>query len=79
MFQVTRSPKFYHYRNKNESDRDWVLHRMTYIPIEIQEEVANNYEKLFLAAGGGRRAANTYLNYTAKEQYKIHQKERANG
>lgn len=77
MFQVIHSPKFYHYK-KDESDRDWVLQRMAYIPIEIQEEVANNYEKLFLETGSGRRAANTYLNDTAKEQYKIH-KERANG
>ena len=71
MYEITDSPKFYHYRNKNESDKDWILSRMCRIPPAHQSQVAREYEAKYLAGtrATGRRAANTYLQAVAKEFY----------
>lgn len=59
-------PKFYYQRGK-ESDRDWILSRMSYIPESQKEMVSEKYEELFLSGRGGRKEANTYLQGVATE------------
>ena len=62
-------PKFYHYRGKAGSDRDWIMKRMAVIPRERQAAVAQEYEKRYLNknAGFGRQLANQYLQGVAVE------------
>ncbi|MCP4337789.1 MAG: hypothetical protein GY799_02640 [Desulfobulbaceae bacterium] len=57
-------PRFYQYK-KRSSDRDWILSRMSVFPRDEQQEIATKYERLYL--GGGRQAANTWLNELFKE------------
>lgn len=62
-------PKFYYYRGKAGSDRDWIMKRMAVIPKERQAAVAQEYEKRYLNknAGFGRQLANQYLQGVAVE------------
>lgn len=62
-------PKFYHYRGKAGSDRDWIMKRMAVIPKDRQAAVALEYEKRYLNknAGFGRQLANQYLQGVAVE------------
>ena len=62
-------PKFYFYRGKAGSDRDWIMKRMAVIPRDRQAEVALEYEKRYLSknAGFGRKRANEYLQGVAVE------------
>jgi hypothetical protein len=61
-------PIRYHYRNQADSDKNFILQRMVFIPEHIKDRVSNEYERLF---GSGsrdeRKAANTYLNDEAKK------------
>lgn len=58
-------PKFYYYRPW-ESDRDWMLSRMSVIPKNRKLEVSNKYTKLFLSGkSSARKDANTYLHNEA--------------
>ena len=57
-------PLWYHHRGK--SDRDWIFQRMAVIPKSKQQEVAEEYERLFLRSKpNGRRPANEYLHKIA--------------
>lgn len=62
-------PKFYHYRGKAGSDRDWIMKRMAAIPKERQAAVAQEYERRYLNknTGFGRKLANEYLQGVAAE------------
>ena len=67
MHQVNHYPKFYHQRGK-ESDRDWVLSRMSAIPEHHQQRISDEYEKIYLKGGrAARKLANRYLNDVARE------------
>lgn len=63
-------PKLYHYRGRFErwgkdgSDKDFILKLMRHIPPSRQQEVSDQYERLF--TGEGRKAANEYLHAEAK-------------
>lgn len=59
------APKFYHYRGKYGSDRDWIRKRMAVIPADRQQEVADQYETIFMDKTRGRKAANEYLQSVA--------------
>jgi len=60
-------PRFYYYR-KGKSDRDWIESRMIEIPESKRQEIADQYERLFLTRlGGDRKTANTYINQIAVE------------
>ena len=59
-------PLFYYCRPWS-SDRDGIHQRMKVIPAGQQQEVANQYERLFMVPEGGRKAANAYLDKTARE------------
>lgn len=62
-------PKFYHYQNKKNSDRDWIATRMAIIPADKQREVAEEYELRYLIKDRyqGRKSANIYLQGVAVE------------
>lgn len=70
---VKHYPKWYYYRAGN-SDLKFIMARMAHIPIELQKEVSEKYESLYLQNGHvdvreGRREANTYLhNYARRMQ-----------
>lgn len=59
-------PKFW-FQAGSESDRDGVEARMKVIPKELQQEVANKYDRIFLQENRhkGRLEANKYLHETA--------------
>jgi len=63
-------PKWYYYR-AGTSDRDKIIQCMRHIPEELQQEVSDKYESLYLANGHidvseGRAAANKYLGDKAR-------------
>lgn len=63
-------PARYYYRG-GVSDKEFILKRMACIPPEKQQEVADEFERLFLANGSvnvreGRYNAKVYLNNIAK-------------
>lgn len=63
-------PKWYYYRG-GVSDRKFIEIRMAHIPAELQKEVSEKYEDLYLQDGhvnvkAGRKAANEYLHKTAR-------------
>lgn len=60
-------PKYYYQRCGGESDRDWILTRMFYLPNDKRKEVADHYEDLYRSKG--RKEANTYLQNIAKPYY----------
>lgn len=63
-------PARYFYRGsfkrwgKGGSDKDFILKLMRHIPPSRQQEVSDQYERLF--TGEGREAANRYLHAEAK-------------
>ena len=60
-------PLFYHYSNFG-SDRDFVLARMAVIPDNLQQEVSDEYDKLFRSKDPDRRKkANEYLHSIASK------------
>lgn len=60
-------PRFYQYK-KGKSDRDWIFSRMAVIPKEKQQEVADEYERIYLSGDRqSRNRANTWLNGVAME------------
>ncbi len=60
-------PKFYYSRLK-ESDRSWIRTRMARIPRLKQQDIAAEYERIFLTEKSfARKKANTWLNGIAKE------------
>lgn len=61
-------PQVYYYR-KDVSDRDWIESRMVEIPEEKRQEVADEYERIFMNTTGrrDRKGANTYINNIALE------------
>lgn len=63
-------PKWYYYRG-GVSDRDKIIQCMRHIPDELQQEISDKYESLYLANGHvdvmeGRAAANKYLGDKAR-------------
>lgn len=70
MFEVEIYPKFY-YSRRFESDHAWVMRKMSYIPLDKQQEVSDRYEKLYLNGSdrNARKTANTYLHNVAKEYH----------
>lgn len=63
-------PKWYYYRG-GTSDRDKIIACMRHIPVELQQEVSDKYESLYLMNGHvnvteGRAAANKYLGDKAR-------------
>lgn len=64
-------PKWYFYRG-HCSDLDFIKARMSHIPKEKQQAVADEYEKLFcdgkpVAKAAGRKKANEHLHNLAKQ------------
>jgi len=60
------TPLYYHGRSKNDSDRSFIEARMSVIPEEYQQRVANRYEKIFRSrCKSYRLKANTYLHRVA--------------
>jgi len=71
---VVVMPKFYHYRNRQESDKDWIMKRMAVIPTEKQAEVAEEYDRRYMIgkqSQNGRKAANFYLQAVAAKYREI--------
>jgi len=64
-------PIIYHYRGRWGSDKDFILKRMAHIPPDKQQEVSDEYERLYTKEG--RKSANTYLHELARG----YQKERS--
>ncbi len=61
-------PTKYHYRNKNDSDKKFILTRMAWIPKELKDSISNQYEKLYsVGKNNGRRIANNFLHEVAKK------------
>ena len=63
------TPRFYFQRGQ-KSDRDWIERCMFAIPESRQQEVADEYEKLYERQRSrhvGRKSANTYLLNVAQE------------
>ena len=63
------TPRFYFQRGQ-KSDRDWIERCMGAIPESRQQEVADEYEKLYERQRSrhvGRKSANTYLLNVAQE------------
>lgn len=63
-------PKWYYYRG-GTSDRDKIIACMRHIPVELQQEIIDKYESLYLMNGHvnvteGRAAANKYLGDKAR-------------
>lgn len=50
-----------YYYSRWGSDLAWIERRMAIIPAEQQQEVADEYFRIFRSEDGGRLAANTYL------------------
>ena len=60
-------PSQYHYRHKRESDRDWILSMLSFIPLDLQPGICREYERLYGKDKDGRRNANSYLKSRAAE------------
>lgn len=67
------SPKFYFY-NRFESDRDFVLNQMRYIPADKKQEVSDTFDNIMLSKQipitQRRYQAKKYLTDLAKMYYK---------
>ncbi len=64
-------PIRYYYRG-GVNDKDFILTRMAHIPPDKQQEVSDNYDKLYMQNGSinvakGREEANTYLHNEARK------------
>jgi len=57
-------PLYYFYR-KNESDKGFVLARMSVIPGKYKQRVCDRYDALFRGESS-RKKANTYLHRVAR-------------
>ena len=69
-FEGVIYPRFYHYR-KGVSDRGWILSRMAVIPVDKQQEIAFEYERLYMGSDNqSRKRANTWLDGLAREYRK---------
>ena len=66
--KITR-PLFF-YCKKDVTDYPWIMSRMKVIPEEFRKGVSNKYENIYLR-GGGRGAANEYLNEVATKYRKV--------
>ncbi len=67
MSQTPIMPKFYSY-SRWGSEKGWIMVRMAVIPAHKQQEVADEYDRLYMAKNySGRRQANEYLNGVARE------------
>ena len=67
---IKHYPKWYYYR-AGVSDLNFIMARMAHIPVELQKEVSEKYESLYLQGGHsdvrkGRKEANTYLHKYAR-------------
>lgn len=62
-------PRFYYYRGRSGSDRNFIEKRMSVIPDHRKHEVALEYERLYLhkSSVSARKAANEYLHGIARE------------
>jgi len=61
-------PIRYHYRNKDDTDKDFILKRMSAIPDDLKHEVSETYEGIYKNGSGDcRRLANEYLHNIASE------------
>lgn len=61
-------PIMYHYRSKEDSDKNFILNRMRVIPDDLKNEVSETYEGIYKnGLGDCRRLANEYLHSVAKE------------
>ncbi len=61
-------PIKYHYRNKNDSDKQFILDRMAWIPKELKDSISNQYEKLYSdGKNNGRGIANSFLHEVSKK------------
>jgi len=72
MIEFPVRPLLYHCR-RGQNDCAWIIQRMWQIPEGKRQEVANNYENLFLTAKNGRKEANEYLNEFAC-RYRVERK-----
>ena len=60
-------PEFYHGRLRTNTDKQWIMSRMRWIPLDKQKAVADKYSHIFLSEKSfGRKKANEYLQQEAK-------------
>ena len=62
-------PRFYYYRGRKGSDRNFIESRMSVIPAHRKHEVSMEYERLYLhkSSANARKSANEYLHGIARE------------
>lgn len=79
--QHVTMPKFYfsgRIKANQKSDRDWIEGRMIYIPEAKRQEVADEYERIYLGhKTKNRESANKYLNNVASEYRQLAYLEKA--
>ena len=62
-------PRFYYQRGKT-SDRDWIEDKLLHIPVAERQEVADEYERLYMSKNAGSRGrANTFLFGASKKHW----------
>ena len=63
-------PKYY-YCKRGDSDRDRILHNMKFIPEHKQQEVSDEYDRIYRASkqNSARTLANNYLKGIAMEYH----------
>lgn len=72
-------PKYYFYRN-GESDRDWILKMMNFIPEEHKDKIASRYERIYRdQKGQNRKRAQKFLHRVARFFYSKSNTRRENG
>lgn len=61
-------PLFYHGRLKGNSDKHWIMGRMSFIPEDKQQEIAEEYSRIYQSEKVmARKKANTWLDGVARE------------
>lgn len=61
----------WHFCSPNDNDHQWILKRMSVIPLEHKRKIADRYEIIYQNKNttGNRLRANTFLNKLAKWFY----------
>ena len=63
----------YYYSRLKESDRDWIMGKLKFIPEDLVHDVCIQYESIFLGSDNPRKDANTYLHSEAKKHWEKRQ------
>lgn len=66
-----REYPLYYFHNSKQSDRDWIISKMRFIPAEKRDEVSKEYERIYLSGHflKTRKQANEYLQKVARSYY----------